>query len=256
MTLLADRLLIDFNTTWERIRQVTEWKSYVECSNYLSIKPGTFAGAKKRGTIPFEWLMEISEGCGVTLDWLIRGKGGKWRDGFVIGDAIKRRREFLKITVDDLAARVGVATDVIKSWEEDKAQPQRPQMESLTRVLGIAPGILKTQSGEATDVHHHKGPYTPPGDANRGSTVAEFKISEDLTLAAQVLESGTPHATTALRLDIRSFTKPVTTEARIAQIEENQKRFNDLLTQIQTENKALRTELDRLKANCEPPDEG
>ncbi|OPY88549.1 MAG: Bacteriophage CI repressor helix-turn-helix domain protein [Syntrophaceae bacterium PtaU1.Bin231] len=270
MTLLADRLLIDFNTTWERIRQVTEWKSYVECANYLNIKPGTFAGAKRRGAIPFEWLMEISEGCGVSLDWLIRGKGKRWREGFAIGEAIKRRREFLKVSVDDLAARLGVAAEVIRSWEEDRSRPQESQTESLARILGIPQRVFRVKDAEVFTVasglssgeggplqplgpHDPTGP-PPPGDSGQGRAVAEFKISEDLTLAARVLEPGAPYSTTALRLDIRSFAKPVTAEARIARIEEDQKKLNDLLTQVRDENKALRAELDRLKtSSCEVP---
>ncbi len=47
---------------------------------------------------------------------------------------------------------------------------------------------------------------------------AEFKISEDLTMAARILESGTPYAI-ALHLNIRSFDKAITAESRIDSLE-------------------------------------
>ena len=59
-----------------------------------------------------------------------------------------------------------------------------------------------------------------------------FKISEDLTLTAKILESQTPYAI-ALRLNIRSFARALQAESRIDQIEQKlQTEISDLRQQI------------------------
>lgn len=51
-----------------------------------------------------------------------------------------------------------------------------------------------------------------------------FRISEDLTSAAKILESGTPYAT-ALHLGIQSFYRALEAEKRISRLEASQKVF-------------------------------
>lgn len=87
--------------------------------------------------------------------------------------------------------------------------------------------------------------YGPPaGDR------PDIKISEDMALAAKVLESGTPYAT-ALHLNIRAFARSIQAEERITQVEQNQLAFKremqsrmeeleKTIKRLEVENKALK----------------
>lgn len=75
---------------------------------------------------------------------------------------------------------------------------------------------------------------------------ADIKISEDMALAAKVLESGTPYAT-ALHLNIRAFARSIDAEERITLVEKNQMEMQSeiegmkkMITRLEVENKALK----------------
>jgi len=89
-----------------------------------------------------------------------------------------------------------------------------------------------------------------PTARTRDAPAADIKISEDLTIAARVLESGTPYAI-ALHLNIRSFGNAVDAKERLAVLESNQRDFEK---KVSEEINVLRAEVNRLKATYEVPD--
>lgn len=104
-------------------------------------------------------------------------------------------------------------------------------------------------------------PITSPAGGD-GQYSMEFSIAEDLTLAAKVLESKT-HYATALHLNIRSFAGAVNDAVVLNSMKgilsQLQERFTELESKVavlQDENKTLRSEVNRLKATYESPDEG
>ena len=69
---------VDFDTAWNRIKEITGWKKYVEIQRFLNIKAGSVTGAKKRKNMPLGWLYSISLHYGCSMDWLLTGKGAKY----------------------------------------------------------------------------------------------------------------------------------------------------------------------------------
>lgn len=90
------------------------------------------------------------------------------------------------------------------------------------------------------------------GDADQQAGAPEFSIAEDLTLAAKVLESRT-HYATALHLNIRSFAGAVKDATALNNVLARLEDLESKVDTLQGENKALRTEVNRLKATYENP---
>lgn len=84
----------------------------------------------------------------------------------------------------------------------------------------------------------------------------DFRLSDALTMAARVLESGSSYAT-ALYLNIQHFDRAIRAESRIAQVEKTQgeieQRSRDFEEKMQAEINELRKEVNRLKATYESP---
>jgi len=93
------------------------------------------------------------------------------------------------------------------------------------------------------------------GDADQQAGAPEFSIAEDLTLAAKVLESRT-HYATALHLNIRSFAGAVKDATALNNVLARLEDLESKVDTLQAENKALRTEVNRLKATYEDPGDG
>ena len=74
-----------------------------------------------------------------------------------------------------------------------------------------------------------------------------FKVSEDLTMAAAILESTTPYST-ALHLNIQSFHRAIQAEDRIVQIESHQKNMDDDFSKILSELKEIKEEISVLRS--------
>lgn len=65
----------DFDAQFERLLKATHSASDAELARKLGISPPSVAGAKQRRSIPLAWLKTIGSVYGVSLDWLVRGKG-------------------------------------------------------------------------------------------------------------------------------------------------------------------------------------
>jgi ribosome-binding protein aMBF1 (putative translation factor) len=54
-----------------------------------------------------------------------------------IGDWIQVKRMEKNLTPSHLAAKMGIATALVRSWEDGNAQPNRQQFETLIALLGF-----------------------------------------------------------------------------------------------------------------------
>jgi hypothetical protein len=86
-------------------------------------------------------------------------------------------------------------------------------------------------------------PHAVEDKAPNGS----FKVSEDLTMAAAILETTTPYST-ALHLNIQSFHRAIQAEDRIVQIESHQKNMDDDFSKILSELKEIKEEISVLRS--------
>ena len=61
----------------ERIRAVTGCGTQRELGRFLGINQSAISDAKRRGTIPSEWLLTLLRGKGTNPDWILTGKGAR-----------------------------------------------------------------------------------------------------------------------------------------------------------------------------------
>lgn len=69
--------MVDFDAAWERVQEVTGWRSYTRVAAFLEIKDQSVHGAKNRGVMPLDWVFKIAQGHGVLVEWLATGTGPK-----------------------------------------------------------------------------------------------------------------------------------------------------------------------------------
>jgi len=65
-----------------------------------------------------------------------------------MGGRISRAREDIQIASAELARRLGVKSDTVRDWENDRAEPRANRVVMLAGVLGVSPTWLLTGIGE------------------------------------------------------------------------------------------------------------
>jgi len=89
----------------ERIYSITHAKKQIELADFLGVRQASISDAKKRRSISAEWLLTLLRKKGVSPDWVLTGKGGK----------------FLQETEREIASSVVYVTE-IRPPEECSAQ--------------------------------------------------------------------------------------------------------------------------------------
>ena len=64
-----------FNETYERIKFATNTRTQVELAEVLDIRQSSISDAKRRNSVPADWLMKLFEKFGLNPDWLKQGMG-------------------------------------------------------------------------------------------------------------------------------------------------------------------------------------
>ncbi len=134
------------------------------------------------------------------------------------------------------AEAIGISYHTYQPYEYGR-HPSRKNLELILNYYNCSRSWLLTGEGEPFPGARQKypevcGPPAPPETAPESPTVprtisapsaetGEISIGDDVTLAIQVLSSGTPYAT-ALHLNIRSFADAVADRGRIAHVEQMQ----------------------------------
>jgi len=186
---------------------------------------------------------------------------------------IKQDREIGKGINDvDLAKKLGIDKNTLGSYRKGKGSFKSSVAEKLieyykfsadwllrgagapftgSEQYGRKGGLVFVESdlSSAREVPKH---YEEGEDEMRGT-----KLSDDIALAARILESRTPYAT-ALRLNIQAFGRAMSAEQRITQVEqrvttsESQllEKLNELTTRIQE----LETRNEELESATHPPE--
>ncbi|OAP34378.1 transcriptional regulator [Sinorhizobium glycinis] len=72
-------------------------------------------------------------------------------DGDTLGGRIWRARDAAKLSIKELAIRVGVRSETISAWERDRAEPRTNRLFMLASVLGVTPAWLIAGIGRAPD---------------------------------------------------------------------------------------------------------
>lgn len=96
------------------------------------------------------------------------------------GDRLAGAREAAGLSQKELATQIGVKTDVIRAWEEDRKEPRANRLQMLSGLLGISLSWLLTGEGEGLDA---------PSDASEISEDVSALLAEFRGLRAQLVQT-------------------------------------------------------------------
>lgn len=65
----------EFDAALERIREITGKRTQVELAAVLNIRQSSISDAKRRRSIPAEWLVRLLRQYGTNPDWILTGLG-------------------------------------------------------------------------------------------------------------------------------------------------------------------------------------
>ena len=66
----------------ERTYQLSNAKSRADLARFLAVTSSAIQGYEKRGYLPLEQCIKVAEQTGVSLDWLIAGKGEMYPENY------------------------------------------------------------------------------------------------------------------------------------------------------------------------------
>jgi len=69
-------------------------------------------------------------------------------DDDTLGGRISRARESMDLTTAQLARRLGVKTETVQAWENDRSEPRSNRFIMLAGLLGVTPTWLLTGTGD------------------------------------------------------------------------------------------------------------
>ncbi len=67
-------MVSSFDLFLERVRKATGVKTQVELGKVLGIRQSSISDAKRRGSVPADWLMKLFKAYGLNPDWLLEGE--------------------------------------------------------------------------------------------------------------------------------------------------------------------------------------
>ena len=62
----------------KRVFEAAECRTQVELAAFLGIRQSSVADAKKRQSIPAEWLITLLQQKGINPDWILTGQGSRY----------------------------------------------------------------------------------------------------------------------------------------------------------------------------------
>ncbi len=67
----------DFESLYHRIFEAAECRTQLELATFLGIRQSSISDAKRRKTIPSDWLIKLLEKKRISPEWVRTGIGGK-----------------------------------------------------------------------------------------------------------------------------------------------------------------------------------
>ncbi len=68
----------DFDSQYRRLLEATGCRTQVELAEILGIRQSSISDAKRRNTIPSDWLVKVFEKKRINPDWIRMGAGSRW----------------------------------------------------------------------------------------------------------------------------------------------------------------------------------
>ena len=110
---MADKVSPDHLAAMERIHSVTGCRTPQELGDYLGVRQSSIYDAKRRRTIPADWLLKLLRYSWVNPEWILTGHGARMLQP--VDDAetvsppplyIKEMRPVAECTVEELVREV------------------------------------------------------------------------------------------------------------------------------------------------------
>lgn len=68
----------DFPMVYDRILEAAGCRTQVELAQFLNLKQSSISDAKRRQSIPADWLLCLLRKKGFNPDWLLTGRGARY----------------------------------------------------------------------------------------------------------------------------------------------------------------------------------
>lgn len=67
----------DFENALKRVFEAAECRTQVELADFLQVRQSSVSDAKRRKSIPAEWVVKLFNKKRISPDWILYGEGGK-----------------------------------------------------------------------------------------------------------------------------------------------------------------------------------
>jgi hypothetical protein len=124
-----------FQAAMARIAEVTGARTQVQLAEVLEVRQSSISDAKRRASIPSDWLLKLQRKYGVFADWLRTGDGPREVEGAASSRTVELERELHTVmremeqlsdnirnalahsrtTLDDLIAIKSTSADMLKT---------------------------------------------------------------------------------------------------------------------------------------------
>lgn len=131
---ISPELLAAFEAAMERIKSVTGARTQVQLAEALEIRQSSISDAKRRASIPAEWLLKLQRKHQVFADWFLTGEGPRETTGGASGRMAELEQE-----VQAVRAEAEALSDMIRN----ALVHSRTTLEDLIAVKRTASGILE-----------------------------------------------------------------------------------------------------------------
>lgn len=105
----------------ERIKEVTGARTQVQLAEVLEVRQSSISDAKRRASIPSDWLLKLQRSHKVFADWFLTGEGPMSINGSA-QEAITALQERLALITEDFAHLVSRVEDSLEMINMTTAQ--------------------------------------------------------------------------------------------------------------------------------------
>ncbi|MBN1869224.1 MAG: helix-turn-helix domain-containing protein [Candidatus Omnitrophica bacterium] len=164
---------------------------------------------------------------------------------------------------DAFGAKIGVSGRTVQRWELNDELPKGKEVVKITEIFGVNAHWLLTGQGEpyikasgksSMLVEESAGSF---GGRIRGAEEPEgddqANLARTIEMLMRIVGSGNKTLNRAIFSGLEAFTESVSQKNHLAALEAKVHDLTEIVQRVQQENKALRTELNRMKAIYENP---
>lgn len=151
--------LAAYESAMERIRQATGARTQVQLADVLEVRQSSISDAKRRASIPDNWLVKLLRSHKLHPDWIEFGTGPQFVDGDSHA-AVAELQEHLRLVTEDfvrLVCRVEESLDVINMTDAELARRKAYHAGSLVVDLEKAQGLrnqLENMAGTVSAINN------------------------------------------------------------------------------------------------------